>query len=212
MTTEARMRLIRGHLEAVSRGRSPGAEQIGVWLRELEGIPDEDLDPCIRDARTYHAEACDRGRRWGRLTPDDVLGIWRSKNISNAKHTGADQAPENPDCPIRCEGGMVLLVGSDGYDFVTRCSCPSGDWWAARSSRWRATTEAGEFLENPAFKLARPVDCQTSAKGAPNPMPESHAKWLRDRAKHTGMTQAMEEYRAHMAKQNRGTGVQSPTE
>ena len=68
MSTMERMMLIRGHLEAVSRGRAPSPERIGVWLRELEGIDDAELDSCIRDARAYHIEACDRGRRYGQIT------------------------------------------------------------------------------------------------------------------------------------------------
>ena len=37
-TTMDRMRLIRAHLEATSRGRSPSPEQVGIWLKELEEI------------------------------------------------------------------------------------------------------------------------------------------------------------------------------
>ena len=197
MNATNRMTLIRGHLEAVSRGRAPSAESIGVWLRELEPVADAELDDCIREARAHHVEACDRGRRWGRITPDDVLAVWRSRSVSRAKQTGDDKAPENPACPVSCQRGQVRLIGADGYPFLTRCSCLSGDWWASRSSIWRAMSPAGEYLENPAFKLAdepRP------------PMKESHSNWLRDRAESVGMAQAIAEYNAHVENAKRKTG------
>ena len=182
------MRLIRGHLEAVARGRSPNGERIGVWLRELEIIPDQDLDGIIREARVHHSEACDRGRRWGSITPDDVLVVWRNRrNSSNAE--GAAKPPENPDCPLGCESGQVVIVGSDGYDFVTTCSCESGDWWAERSSTWGRMTRANVYLENPAFKLARPKR---------EPMPREHTEWLENRAAVVGHRAAMKEYNAHI--------------
>ena len=196
MTTMDRMRLIKGHLEAVSRGRSPGPDQIGVWLRELEGVPAAQLDECIREARAYHVEACDRGKRWGRITPDDVLSVARSRNAASSKRTGSDRPPENPDCPIACESGQVLLVGSDGYNFVTRCSCFAGEWWAQRSSKWRSFRPAGEYLENPAFKLAR---------SASDRMPESHVRWLQEQAEKVGMPEAMKRYNAHMAQRGKAS-------
>lgn len=196
MNTTNRMTLIRGHLEAVSRGRAPSAESIGVWLRELEPVEDAELDDCIREARVYHVEACDRGRRYGRITPDDVLAVWRSRGVSRAKHSGENEAAENPDCSLGCQRGQVELIGSDGYSFVTRCACASGDWWAARSPQWRAMTAADEYLKNPSFKLARDPRA---------PMPKKHVDWLRERSEKVGMAQAMAEYNAHIEKAKRKT-------
>lgn len=190
MNASTRMRIIRGHLEAVSRGRAPSSEKIGVWLRELDCISDEDLDPCIREARAYHTEACDRGRRWGQLTPDDVLAIWRSQNTARAEREGTAKPPESPGCPLGCESGQVVLVGADGYDFVTVCDCSSGDWWAETSpTTWGRMTRAGVYLQNAQFRLARPVR---------PPMPRDHVEWLDSRAAQVGHRKAMEEYKRHM--------------
>ena len=194
MTTMDRMRLIRGHLEAVARGRSPSPDRIGVWLRELEGVSDADLDDCIREARAFHVEACDRGRRWGQITPDDVLAIWRQRSATRTRSGPSAHPPENPDCPLGCESGRVVLVGSDGYDFVAVCGCASGDWWAESSSRWAQMTRAPTYLENPAYKLARPPGDR---------IPESHVDWLQRRAAEVGHREAMNEYRGHMARRAR---------
>lgn len=183
-----RMRVIKAHLEAVSRGRSPNGEQIGIWYRELEAIADEDLDQVFRSARAHHTEMCDRGRRWGKITPDDVLAIWRS---SKQKVVETEDPPENPECRLGCESGIVSIMGSDGYDFVTRCDCSSGDWWATRSPRWAKMTSAETYLANPAFKLARPK---------PDPMPPEHVEWLEKRAADVGYPSAMREYMEHMKK------------
>lgn len=187
-----RMRVIKAHLEAVSRGRSPTGEQIGIWYREIEAIPDEDLDPTFRAARSYHTEMCDRGKRWGKITPDDVLAIWRT---TQKKTIEREDAPENPDCPLGCEAGLVSLIGADGYDFVTRCDCSSGDWWAVASPRWERMTSAGAYLENPAYKLARPKA---------DPMPPEHIDWLNKRAADVGHPAAMREYMRHMAERAGG--------
>lgn len=191
MSTMDRMMLIRGHLEAVSRGRGPSPERIGVWLRELQGIDDAELDDCIREARAYHVEACDRGRRYGQITPDDVLSVWRSRNAERTKRNGTADPPENPNCPIHCEAGQVVLVGSDGYDFVTLCGCSSGDWWANHSKRWAKTTRAQVYLENPSYKLARPPESR---------IPPEHVEWLQARSGAVGYGNAIKEYRAHMAR------------
>lgn len=191
MTAMTRMHLIRGHLEAVSRGRSPSAERIGVWLRELQDIDDQELDDCIREARAYHIEACDRGRRYGQLTPDDVLSIWRSRNVDRSRRDGSAEPPENPECSIRCESGQVVLIGSDGYDFVTICGCPSGDWWANHSKRWAKCTRAQAYLENPSFKLARSPESR---------MPPEHVEWLQKRSGAVGYKTAIKEYKAHVAR------------
>jgi len=195
MSTEARMRLIRGHLEAVTRGRSPTGERIGVWFRELESIPDGDLDAVIREARAHHNEACDRGRRWGQITPDDVLAVWRLRRASLSKSSGGSTPPESLECPLGCESGQVLLIGSDGYEFVTTCSCESGDWWAERSPLWASMTRAGAYLENPAFKLARPKRER---------MPRTHIAWLEKRAEAVGHRAAMREYVDHVERAKEG--------
>ena len=185
MSTYDRLRLIRGHLEATSRGRSPDGEVVGVWLRELQDIPDDKLDDCIREARAHHAEQTDKGKRWGKLTPDDVLMAWsRQKSPEVAR----DRPPFNPHCSLGCHYGRIELNGPDGYDFVTRCSCSSGEWWMSRP-RWAAMTPAGDFLKNAGYVLARPK---------PKPLPDGHLEWLQNRATEIGVSNALNEYRATM--------------
>jgi len=190
MTVNDRLRLIRAHLEATSRGRSPAGDIVGVWLRELQDIPDDKLDACIREARAHHAEQVDKGKRWGKLTPDDVLGVWARHKAPEAER---DRPPFNPDCKLGCHYGRIDLNGPDGYDFVTRCSCSSGDWWMSRP-RWAAMTGAEELLKHAGYVVARPKQ---------KPLPDLHLQWLQSRASEVGVSKALNEYRGEMEKRER---------
>ncbi len=178
-TTMDRMRLIRAHLEATSRGRSPSPEQIGIWLRELEDIPSEDLDSAIRIARRHHAEATDRGKRWGRLTPDDVLMSYKGA-------TKDEGPPENRDCSHCCSFGLVSVLDPEGLAYSVRCTCTSGDW----------------YLRHPAFGKGSSVE-ELLARGwtpvrTPSTIPLAHREWLEARAQQVGVEKAMSEYRVHV--------------
>ena len=190
MSTYDRLRLIRAHLEATSRGRSPDGELVGVGARELQDIPDDRLDDCIREARAHHAEQTDRGKRWGKITPDDVLMAWTRQKAPEAAR---DRPPFHPHCKLGCHYGRIDLNGPDGYDFTTRCSCSSGDWWLSRP-RWAAMTGAEELLRHAGYVVARPK---------PKPLPDGHLEWLQARAGEVGVSQALNEYRTEMKNRER---------
>lgn len=179
-TTMDRMRLIRAHLEATSRGRSPSPEQVGIWLKELEEIPSEDLDNAIRAARRHHAEATDRGKRWGKLTPDDVLMLYSSGKVND------DGPPENLECPHGCSRGLVSVIDTDGLSYCVRCTCPSGEWYVRHPAFGRGSTV--ENVLDRGWTLARKVSS----------IPLAHREWLDSRATQIGPERAMEEYRQHM--------------
>jgi len=179
-TTMDRMRLIRAHLEATSRGRSPSPEQVGIWLRELEEIPAEDLDNAIRAARRHHAEATDRGKRWGRLTPDDVLMLYTSGRIKD------DGPPESPDCPHGCSAGLVSVLDSGQLAYTVRCTCPSGEWYLRHPVFGKGSTVEGALGRG--WVLARPVST----------IPPAHREWLEARTSCVGAETAMREYRKRL--------------
>ena len=126
MSAFDRVRIIRTHLQAISRGGAPSADKVGVWIKELERIPLESLDEAMRQAREEHTERVDKGKSWGHITPDDVLGAHRrlggGGSVDNAP-------PHNPMCSLRCTHGRVSLICPEGYDICVRCSCTAGDWW-----------------------------------------------------------------------------------
>ena len=179
-TTMDRMRLIRAHLEATSRGRSPSPEQVGIWLKELEEIPSDDLDNAIRAARRHHAEATDRGKRWGRLTPDDVLMLYTSGKVKD------DGPPENRECPHGCSSGLVSVLDTDGLAYTVRCSCSSGEWYQRHPAFGKGSTV--ENVLDRGWTLARPVST----------LPLSHREWLEARSRQVGIEAAMKEYQENV--------------
>lgn len=179
-STMERMRIIRAHLEATSRGKSPTPEQVAVWMRELQSIPDERLDEAIRSAREHHAEQVDRGKRWGKLTPDDVLVL------TKAQAPETEGPPTNEDCPYRCTEGRVSLRDPEGYDVCVRCSCFAGDYWKKQHRLGE-----GRDVE----------DCLAYGYTEIRPrwkIPASHKEWIIARTGEVGWKQANIEYAAHM--------------
>ena len=182
MTAEARARLISAHLEAVSRGRSPTAEQVGIWLRELEDIPLEDLDDTIRLARRHHAEQTDKGKRWGKLTPDDVLHSYK------AERKVVQEATHNPDCQHRCDDGLVSMRDDKGLDYAIRCVCFAGQSWDKHATFGKRCPNVEQALEQLGWKLVKQVST----------MPASHGEWLEKRTRQVGFARASNEYREWM--------------
>lgn len=182
MTAEARARLIGAHLEAVSRGRSPTSEQVGIWLRELEDIPMEDLDDTIRLARRHHAEQTDKGKRWGKLTPDDVLHAYKSERKV------AEVTPHNPECQYRCDDGLVSLLDGKGLSYAVRCVCFAGKSWDRHAVFGKRCPNVEQAIGQLGW---------TPAKQVPT-MPASHADWLQKRTAQVGFLRASNEYRDWM--------------
>jgi len=181
MDQEHRARIIRANLEATSRGSSaPRAEQVGVWIHELRSIPDSMLDQCIRRAREEHAALAEAGKAWGRICPDDALRVWR--RMSKKSKTSEITPPENRHCPLGCEGGRVVMVGADKYEVCVRCSCPAGKWWE-QFPAWRGTPDAAELQSRGGYELRRRAT-----------MPDSHKRWIADRADQVGHRQAITDY------------------
>ena len=182
---EVRLRTIKAHLDAVSRGGRIDDDTLAVWLRELEQIDDEDLDARIRKARDEHADRVENGKGWGRITPDDVLRVHRRARVKSG--LAAPSAPENPDCPHRCASGRVSLFDPEDFVICVRCSCFAGDYWKA-SPVWGAQDNVAAFLTRPGWRYVR----------ADQGLPQSHRKWISARAEKVGPEQAMEDYRSEL--------------
>lgn len=183
-TPENRVLVIRAQLEAISRGSSPKAEQVGIWLKELEGIPFEDLEARIKQARDEHAEKLARGTGWGHITPDDVLTVHRRLKRAEEQTTGGP--PSNPDCVHGCLDGRVSLIDPDGYDVCVRCSCFAGNYW--RANRALGKGRDAEMLLREGYSYAR----SRRAK-----LPPEHVEWIQKRADQVGFMRAISEYRNH---------------
>ena len=183
MDNTRRAQIIRAHLEATSRtGSAPRPERIGVWLHELQEVPGAMLDACISQTREEHATRAENGKAWGAVTPDDVKRGWR--RISKKDRQSLAEPPENRHCPIGCERGRVLFDDPKGYEVCVRCSCPAGDWWG-QFPTWGAMPNADDLLSREGFKLQER-----------STMPETHKRWIADRAAVVGHRQAISEYLA----------------
>ena len=183
MSMERRALIIQAQLEAISRGRSPTAEQVAVWIKELEGIDLADLEERIKQARRDHSEKLARGNGWGHITPDDVLTVHRRVRSAEQRTTGGP--PSNPDCSYRCLEGQVSVFDPDGYETCVRCYCFAGDWWK-KHPVFGAGHDVAELIQ----RGWRPVrESQT--------LPDDHVEWLRKRASQVGFGRAISEYRNH---------------
>jgi len=176
-----RAKIVRANLEAISRGRSPSPETVGVWLREFQPIKTDKLDDIIRQARTEHSERVEMGKAWGHITPDDVLRVHRRLR---RKLGPTNEPPENPDCPHGCQSGRVSVRDGKGYEYCVRCSCSAGDWWKSQRTFGQAPS-VDVCLSRPGWSLigsTRKV------------IPQTHQEWIDKRAQDVGIGAALSEY------------------
>jgi len=181
-----RAKVVRAHLEAISRGKSPAPETVGVWLKEFQPIKTEKLDDLIRQARTEHAERVEMGKAWGHITPDDVLRVHR--RLRRKERANGGGPPENPDCSYRCDSGRVSVKDHESYDYCVRCACVAGDWWKS-SKVFREGPDVAEAVARPGWSLVR---SQTV-------LPASHQEWIDKRSAQVGIETALREYADYQA-------------
>jgi len=186
-----RAKVVRANLEAISRGKSPAPETVGVWLKEFQNIPTERLDDMIRQARTEHAERVEMGKAWGHITPDDVLRIYR--RVKRKERGAVGGPPENLDCQYRCTSGRVSVRDDKGYECCVRCSCSAGAWWKAHKVFGRGP-DVAECRGRPGWSLV-------GARPGP-PLSESHRDWIEARARRVGTQEAIREFRSWSQKQS----------
>ena len=175
-----RARVVRANLEAISRGRSPSPETVGVWLKEFQKIPTDQLDDLIRQARSEHSERVENGKGWGHITPDDVLRIHR--RLRRKARANGGGPPENPDCSYRCDFGRVSVRDGEGYEYCVRCACTAGDYWRSSPAYGKGPSVA-ECLAGGWERI-----------GEGSSLPDSHKEWIEKRTAQVGARKALDEY------------------
>ena len=189
MDSMDRAKVVRAHLAAISRGKSPAPETVGVWLKEVQPIPTDKLDDLIRQARTEHAERLELGKAWGHITPDDVLRVHR--RLRRKKGAAGNDPPQSPeDCQYGCDSGRVSVIDHEGYDYCVRCACSAGDWW--RSNKvYGAGPDVAQATARPGWRLAT----------TKTTLPPKHQEWGNKRSEQIGIAKALKEYADWLAKQ-----------